>query len=82
MSTEEDKFKHSKRLHKDEVAIKKQAKIAKEHGAPVKEPHRLHKHHAMDCGNPGCYLCGNARQHHGRTVQEKKFLQTEKWSEE
>jgi hypothetical protein len=82
MSTEEDKFKHSKRLYNDEVAIKKQAKIAKEHGAPVKEPHRLHKHHAMDCGNPGCYLCGNARQHHGPTVQEKKFLQTEKWSEE
>lgn len=87
MSTEEDKFKHSKRLHKDEVAIKKQLKIAKEHkiteyNPAIKEPHRYHKHHAMDCGNPGCYLCGNARQHHGPTVQEKKFLQTEKWSEE
>ena len=31
MSTEEDKFKHSKRLLKDENAIKKQVKIAKEH---------------------------------------------------
>ena len=31
MSKEEDKFKHSKRLLKDENAIKKQVKIAKEH---------------------------------------------------
>jgi len=29
MSTEEDKFKHSKRLLKDDNAIKKQIKIAK-----------------------------------------------------
>lgn len=82
MSTEEDKFKHSKRLLKDETAIKKQVKIAKAHGLTdkdkaVKEPHRLAKHHAMDCGNPECYLCGNPRKTHKDklTAQEKRLFQ-------
>jgi hypothetical protein len=82
MSTEEDKFKHSKRLLKDEAAIKKQVKIAKAHGLTnndkaVKEPHRLAKHHAMDCGNPECYLCGNPRKTHKDklTPQEKRLFQ-------
>ena len=64
MSTEQDKFKHSKRLLKDENAIKKQTKIAKEHGMDVKEPHKFNKHHALDCGNPECALCGNPRKIH------------------
>lgn len=83
MSREEDKIKHSKRLQKDENAIKKQTKIAKQHRvADYKskvetEPHRLHKHHAMDCGNPECYLCGNPRRTHKDklTAQEKRQLQ-------
>jgi hypothetical protein len=69
MSTEEDKFKHSKRLQKEENAVKKQTKIAKAHGLTdkdkaIKEPHRLAKHHAMDCGQPGCVMCGNPRKTH------------------
>jgi len=77
MSTEQDKFKNSKRRLKDENAVKKQTKIAKEHGAPVDEPHRLHKKHAMDCGNPHCFLCGNPRRTHKDklTQQEKKLFQ-------
>ena len=77
MSTDQDKIKHSKRLLKDENAVKKQTKIAKEHGAPVTEPHRLHKKHAMDCGNPECYLCGNPRKTHKDklTQQEKRLFQ-------
>jgi len=45
MSKEQDKFKHSKRLLKDDAHIAKQLKIAKAHGFPVKndEAHRLHK---------------------------------------
>ena len=84
MSTEEDKIKRSKRLLKDENAIKKQTKIAKRHGIDVKEPHKFAKHHAMDCGNPECYLCGNPRKTHKDplTVQEKSFKQTEKWDGE
>jgi len=84
MSTEQDKFNHSKRLLKDENAIKKQAKIAKSAHLPgtilspdIKEPHRLHKRHAMDCGNPECFLCGNPRKTHKDklTAQEKRLFQ-------
>jgi hypothetical protein len=82
MSTEEDKFNHSRRLLKDENAIKKQVKIAKAHGLTdkdkaVKEPHRMSKHHAMDCGRPGCYVCGNPRKTHKDrlTAQEKRLFQ-------
>ena len=77
MSTEEDKFKHSKRLLKDEAAIAKQLKIAKASGHTkyVREPHRLAKHHAMDCGNPQCPLCGNPRNQGEVTAQEKRMVQ-------
>ena len=82
MSTEEDKFKKSKRILQEENAVKKQVKIAKAHGLTnndkaIKEPHRLAKHHAMDCGNPDCYLCGNPRKTHKDklTAQEKRLFQ-------
>jgi hypothetical protein len=82
MSTDEDKFKHSKRLLKDENAVARQVKIAKAHGLTdkdkaVKEPHRLVKHHVMDCGNPQCPLCGNPRRTHKDTLtaQEKRLYQ-------
>jgi hypothetical protein len=35
MSTEEDKFKNSKRRLKDEAAVKRQTKIAKSAGADI-----------------------------------------------
>jgi hypothetical protein len=74
MSHDDAKIKHSKRLHDDETHIKKQVKIAKAHGIPVTEPHRLAKHHVMDCGNPKCIMCGNPRKVFGeKTIQEKKF---------
>ena len=85
MSKDEDKFKHSKRLHKDHAAIEKQLKIAKSHGMAnkvVEEPHRLVKHHAMDCGVPNCPMCSNPR--HNKTVkdhltiQEKRSIQKAK----
>lgn len=78
MSDQDTKNKNSKRRHDDETKVKKQAKIAKEHGAPVKEAHRLHKKHAMDCGNPECFLCGNPRYSGGKdklTAQEKRLFQ-------
>jgi len=83
MSTEQDKFKNSKRRLKDENAVKKQLKIAKQHtlfpdeNKVIAEPHRLAKHHAMDCGNPECYLCGNPRKTHKDklTQQEKRIFQ-------
>lgn len=83
MSTEQDKFKNSKRRQQDENAVKKQTKIAKQHhlngytSRDEKEPHRLHKRHAMDCGNPECFLCGNPRKTHKDklTQQEKRLFQ-------
>jgi hypothetical protein len=41
------------------------------------QPHRLAKKHAMDCGQPGCVICGNPRHnkfHKGKdrlTTQER-----------
>lgn len=81
MSKEEDKFKNSKRRHADETAIKKQTKIAKAHGLTeqdkaIKEPHRMAKHHAMDCGQSGCMLCGNPRKlFNEMTPQERRMFQ-------
>ena len=76
MSNEFDKIKHSKRLYEDEVHINKQVKIAKSHGIEVKEPHRLVKHHALDCGVPGCVMCANPRRTwKEKTIQEKRFEQ-------
>ena len=83
MSTEQDKFKNSRRRFQDETAVKKQAKIAKQHNIAgyqsktEREPHRLHKRHAMDCGNPECFLCGNPRKTHKDklTQQEKRIYQ-------
>ena len=80
MANEFAKFKNSSRGHKTEVAIARQVKIAKAHGAStkvLKQPHRLAKHHAMDCGNSKCYLCGNPRKTHKDrlTAQEKKLFQ-------
>ena len=76
MSKDQDKFKHSKRLHKDQVTIEKQLRIAKSHGIAnkvVEEPHRLAKHHAMDCGVPNCPMCSNPR--HNKTVKDHLTIQ-------
>ena len=74
MSTEDDKFKHSKRLLKDKTAVDKQVKIAKAHGITVKEPHKFAKHHAMNCGNPKCVMCGNPRKTFNELTQQEKRL--------
>jgi hypothetical protein len=81
MSNEQAKFINSQRRHKTDVKIARQVKIAKSKGtfnqANIKQPHRLAKHHAMDCGNPHCYLCGNPRKTHKDklTAQEKRLFQ-------
>jgi hypothetical protein len=77
MSTEADKIKHSKRLLKDDNAINKQLKIAKSvgHDKYIKEPHRLAKHHALDCGNPKCLLCHSGKVFGHKTIHEQRFDQ-------
>ena len=87
MSNETTKEIRSKRLYAEEVKIQKQVKIAKAHGLSdkdkaIKEPHRLAKQHAMDCGQPGCVMCGNPRKTFKEpTIQEKSFEQTQDWIE-
>ena len=80
MANEFAKFKNSVRRHKTDVSIARQIKSARAHGASkkvLKQPHRLAKRHAMDCGNPACYLCGNPRKTHKDrlTQQEKRLFQ-------
>ena len=76
MSHEEEKVKHSKRILKTDNAVKKQVKIAKEFGIEVKEPHKFDKHHAMNCGNPKCFMCANPRKvFKEKTIQEKRLEQ-------
>jgi hypothetical protein len=77
MSTDQDKYKNSKRRLKDETAVKKQTKIGKQYGMSDKEidqPHRLAKRHAMNCGNPKCVMCGNPRKTFNELTQQEKRL--------
>jgi hypothetical protein len=75
MSTEQDRFKNSRRRLKDENAVRKQTKIAREFGVPVREPHKFAKHHALDCGNPKCLICSREKVFGEPTVQQKRFDQ-------
>ena len=76
MSTEQDRFKNSRRRLKDEAAIAKQRKIAQAHGFPTGPEHRLAKIHATTCGDSNCVMCGNPRKFFGEpTVQEKRLFQ-------
>lgn len=83
MSNEQAKVKHSKRIQQKETHVQKQAKILKQyasHNEPVnqllKEPHRLAKRHALNCGNPKCLMCANPRRTFKElTIQEKRHFQ-------
>ena len=76
MSTEQDRFKNSRRRLKDDAAIVKQRKIARAHGFPTGPEHRLAKVHATTCGDSNCVMCGNPRKFFGEpTVQEKRMFQ-------
>jgi len=83
MSAQEDKEKRSKRLLKDQNAINKQVKIAKEYKMhqgvkwkKIEQPHRNRKTHILNCGDPKCVICMNPRKSFGdKTIQELKFEQ-------
>ena len=81
MSNQVERFKHSKRLQKKTRAIKKQSRIARAYGFPTGPEHRLSKIHATTCGDSHCAMCGNPRKFFKeRTIQEKSFEQTRKWT--
>ena len=73
----DDRTKRAKRLQRTSNAIKKQVRIAKSMGLNhlLDQPHRLAKHHALDCGNPECLVCHSEKIHRKPTLQEKKFIQ-------
>ena len=76
MSNELAKYLNSRRRQKDENAVAKQMKIAKANGMTVKQPHRTAKHHATNCGNSNCVMCGNPRKTFKElTIQEQRMFQ-------
>ncbi len=76
----DDRTKRAKRLQRTSNAIKKQLRIAKAFGMKhiLKQPHRLAKHHALDCGNPECLVCHSEKVFRKPTLQEKKFIEAHK----
>lgn len=77
MSNEQDKAKHGNRMQRAWRAIKRQLQIAKSigHTKYINQPHRLVKHHAMDCGQPGCIMCGNPRKSKATKGKDKLTTQ-------
>jgi hypothetical protein len=41
----------------------------------LKQPHRLAKHHVLDCGNTECLVCHSDKVFNKPTIQEKRFVQ-------
>ena len=76
----DDRTKKAKRLQRTANAIKKQLRIAKAFGMDhiLKQPHRLAKHHALDCGNPECLVCHSDKVFQKPTLQEMKFIEAHK----
>jgi hypothetical protein len=76
----DNKDKKANRLQRTTNAINKQLRIAKSLGMThlLKQPHRLAKHHALDCGNPKCQVCHSEKVFRKPTLQERKFIQGNK----
>jgi hypothetical protein len=74
----DDRTKKAKRLQRTANVIKKQLRIAKAFGMThlLKQPHRLAKHHALDCGNPKCLVCHSDKVFNKPTLQEQRFAQS------
>lgn len=76
----DDRSKRATRLQHTANVIKKQLRIAKAFGLThlLKQPHRLAKHHALDCGNPKCQVCHSEKIFNKPSLQEQKFIQGNK----
>ena len=76
----DDRTKKAKRIQRTQNAIKKQVRIAKAMGMNhvLEQPHRLAKHHALDCGNPECLVCHSDKVFQKPTLQELKFNESHK----
>jgi len=75
MSKDEDKKKHSKRIHQKESVVKNKMKVAKAYGWKhiLAQPHKYLKCSVFSCGNPNCIFCMNPRKaFKEKTMQERK----------
>lgn len=82
MPDEQQKFKHSERIHQKETKLEKKIRLAKEYHQEhvLKNPHKYHKTSLFNCGNPKCVMCMNPRKAFGeKSMQERKFDQREKY---
>jgi hypothetical protein len=76
MSRDEDRVKHSRRIHQKDSVIKNKMKIAKAYGWKhiLAQPHKYLKCSISSCGNPNCVFCMNPRKASDeKTRQEKSF---------
>lgn len=90
---QETKDKHSKRIHQKETKIQRQIQLAKNYGYHklgstmnkwryLSQPHRAHKIHIFNCGDPKCSMCGNPRKFFEKeTMQEKSHKQKRLYEE-
>lgn len=69
-----DKVKRQVRRNADSLTIVKQLTICKFHNSDVTVPlGRFRKHHALNCGRSGCFMCTNPRRRFGHlTLPELK----------
>ena len=76
MSKDEDKVKHSKRIHQKDSVVKNKMKVAKAYGWKhvLAQPHKYLKCSLFSCGNSNCIFCMNPRKaFKEKTMQERKF---------
>jgi hypothetical protein len=76
MSRDEDRVKHSRRIHQKDSVVKNKMKIAKAYGWKhiLAQPHKYLKCSISSCGNPNCVFCMNPRKAFDeKTLQEKSF---------
>lgn len=76
----DDRTKRASRRSRTDTAIERQKRIAKSLGMShvLDQPHRLAKHHALDCGNPQCLVCHSEKVFGNPTLQERKFIEAHK----
>ena len=75
MSNDQDKVKHSRRIHQKESVLKNKMKIAKAYGWKhiLAQPHKYLKCSIFRCSNPNCIFCMNPRQaFNEKTMQERR----------
>jgi hypothetical protein len=75
MSNDQDKIKHSTRIHQKDSTVKNKMRIAKAYGWKhvLANPHKYLKCSLFSCGNSNCIFCMNPRRaFNEKTMQEKR----------